>query len=100
MKWIAALLLIVNVAVYLWASGKSVSVEQTTMYAKPDVNREGMLLLEEVRRDPFTAMAGTGVNLDSLPTAELDGREITGVKLGEEGGGAGSGIPGRGNRRG
>ena len=47
MKWIAALLMIVNVAVYLWASGHQVTVNETAISSKPDVNKEGMLLLNE-----------------------------------------------------
>ena len=47
MKWIAALLMIVNVAVYLWAGGQHVTVDVPTSLSKPDVNKEGMLLLSE-----------------------------------------------------
>lgn len=47
MKWIAAVLMIVNVVVYLWASGHQVTVDETQIISKPDVNKEGMLLLSE-----------------------------------------------------
>lgn len=47
MKWIAALLMIVNVAVYLWASGQQVIVNDPAIISEPDVNTEGMLLLNE-----------------------------------------------------
>ncbi len=47
MKWLAALLMIVNVVVYLWASGHQVTVNETAIISKPDVNKEGMLLLGE-----------------------------------------------------
>lgn len=47
MKWISALLLIANVAIYLWASGHQVTVDEITSASKTDVNIEGMLLLSE-----------------------------------------------------
>lgn len=47
MKWIAALLMIVNVVVYLWASGRQVDPVAVENSSSPDVNREGMLLLSE-----------------------------------------------------
>jgi hypothetical protein len=46
-KWIAALLMIVNVAVYLSAGGQHVTVDVPASISKPDVNKEGMLLLSE-----------------------------------------------------
>ena len=45
MKWIAALLMIVNIAIYLSVGGRSVTLETETHSGKPDVNKEGMLLL-------------------------------------------------------
>ncbi len=48
MKWIAVLLMIANVVVYLWASGYQNNVDETVINAKPDVNREGMLMLSEI----------------------------------------------------
>lgn len=47
MKWIAALLMLANVAIFLWASGRQDVVEQTRIESSPDVNKQGMLLLSE-----------------------------------------------------
>ncbi len=47
MKWIAAILLIVNVAVYLWSSGRQVEEVDLSTVSRSEVNREGMLLLSE-----------------------------------------------------
>ena len=49
MKWLAAILLVLNVGVYLWASGQQVTVEEINTASKPDVNKEGMLLLRETQ---------------------------------------------------
>jgi len=46
-KWIAAILMIVNVAVFLWASGRQDIVEEIKIVSSPDVNKQGMLLLSE-----------------------------------------------------
>ena len=47
MKWLAAVLMMVNVALYLWASGPQATVTKTAIISKPDVNKAGMLLLSE-----------------------------------------------------
>ena len=47
MKWLAAILMIVNVAVYLWVSGEQVTVDEVANAPRPDVNKDGMLLLRE-----------------------------------------------------
>ena len=47
MKWIAAILLIVNVAVYLWSSGRQIEEVDLSTVSRSEVNREGMLLLSE-----------------------------------------------------
>ncbi|MCY3769800.1 MAG: SPOR domain-containing protein [Gammaproteobacteria bacterium] len=47
MKWIAAMLLIVNVAVYLWSSGRQGNEVDPSITSRSEVNREGMLLLSE-----------------------------------------------------
>ncbi len=46
MKWVAALLLALNAAIYLWAGGGNGGGGSAP--AEPDVNTEGMLLLSEV----------------------------------------------------
>ena len=48
MKWIAAVLMIINVGTYLWASGRQINVDTRVIDSGPDVNKEGMLLLSEV----------------------------------------------------
>lgn len=47
MKWIAAILMIANVTVFLWASGRQDIVEEIKLVSSPDVNKQGMLLLSE-----------------------------------------------------
>lgn len=48
MRWIAALLMIINVTVYLSAGGHQVVIDETKSISRPDVNKEGMLLLSEI----------------------------------------------------
>ncbi len=47
MKWFAALLMIANVTVFLWASGRQGPNDEISVVSTPDVNKEGMLLLVE-----------------------------------------------------
>ena len=47
MKWIAILLMIVNVVVYLWASRHQDIANETVIHAKFDVNKASMLMLSE-----------------------------------------------------
>ena len=62
MKWIAALLMITNVAVFLWASGRQDVTEQARIFSSPDVNIQGMLLLSEASgtRNIGTIQQSTG----------------------------------------
>ena len=72
MKWIAALLLIVNVAVYLVASGRQISETGQNSNNVPDVNKEGMLLLSETSiKSSGIAESTTGVSLDPIEGEEL-----------------------------
>lgn len=48
MKWLAILLLFVNLGLYLWASGKPGQVVNVERIAKPTVDENGMQLLKEV----------------------------------------------------
>ena len=47
MKWSVGLLLLANVALYLWLDERNEDHEQVPL-AQPEVNREGMLLLHEL----------------------------------------------------
>ena len=48
MKWLLALLIAANIGFYLWAGGRGARVEQSAAPpAAAEVNREGMLLLQE-----------------------------------------------------
>ena len=49
MKWIAALLMIANASIYLWASRHQDIVNEAVIPPKFDVNMAGMLMLNEVR---------------------------------------------------
>jgi hypothetical protein len=67
MKWIAALLMIVNVAVYLSAGGEHVTVDVPASISKPDVNKEGMLLLSETGSlKQFGSIEGTRQSVSTL----------------------------------
>ena len=84
MKWIAAILMITNVAVYLWAGGRQSDPITESAAVQPDVNREGMLLLSEVK--PSRA-AVSATSLAPAPTAgeqaepevQSDGSVTTGL---------------------
>ncbi|MEA3292627.1 MAG: SPOR domain-containing protein [Pseudomonadota bacterium] len=56
MKWLAILLMIANVALYLWMSGHQGESGIGDMPAKPEVNRSGMLLLSEIRKPAAEAI--------------------------------------------
>lgn len=105
MKWVAGLLLVANVVVYLWAtSGESGAGPGTS--AKPDVNADAMRLLHEIhpsgaaaeRRDPAeaataeTAAVGDAdiepSGIDAHPTAPPDARRSC-HRIGPFKGGAG-----------
>ena len=49
MRWVVALLLFANVALYLWV-GDRTGDDAQGLSAEPEVNREGMLLLHEIRQ--------------------------------------------------
>lgn len=51
MKWIAATLMVVNVLIFLGVSNHQADSEQFRDEARPDVNRDSMLLLKEVVPD-------------------------------------------------
>ncbi len=71
MKWIAALLMIVNVAVYLWASGGQVSVDEIARGSKPDVNKAAMLLLQETdSQNPDFAIVTPGLDESGPDSAQ------------------------------
>ena len=84
MKWIAAILMIVNVAVYLWASGKQAEPVAIENLPSPDVNREGMLLFREAggqkqlgsvanKTEPEAGLSGSGESISSEPKTNEDG---------------------------
>ena len=73
MKWVAALLMIVNVAVYLWAGGQHVTVDVPASISKPDVNKEGMLLLSETGSlKQIGSIEGTEQSVSALIEPNLD----------------------------
>ncbi len=70
MKWIAAILMILNVTVYLWASGNQVETSLLENPSSPDVNKEGMLLLSEAGGTKQFGIIATGNLQKSLNTDE------------------------------
>lgn len=68
MKWVAGILMIMNVLLFLRIGDHQVSAEQSQL--KPDVNRESMLLLKEVSpvlesNDKVEVVAKSGGNIKS-----------------------------------
>lgn len=49
MKWVAALLMILNVIIFLGISDRQVESRVNPVAVRPDVNRESMLLLKEIQ---------------------------------------------------
>ena len=78
MKWVAALLLVVNVAVFLGISNRQVESAQFQGETRQDINRDSMLLLKEavpdgeIRREPPDAPAPLAAGAESvnLPQGE------------------------------
>ena len=84
MKWIAAILMITNVAVYLWASGRQSDPIAESVTVQPDVNREGMLLLSEVKPSRPVANSASLTPVaakenDAEPEVQSDGSVTTGL---------------------
>ena len=73
MRWVVALLLFANVALYLWV-GDRTGDDAQGLSAEPEVNREGMLLLHEIRQgNQATAAPATKPSPGKLaPDARAD----------------------------
>ena len=80
MKWIAALLMVANVAIFLWVSGRHGTQQAPAVEARPDVNREGMLLLKEL--EPTVPQVAEA---DDLPTAVFDSSSMVMVTIDDSG---------------
>lgn len=76
MKWIAAFLMVINVAAYLWLDGHPSLTEQVTAQANPDVNRQVMVLLSEVE------MADTPAVAEQTTSGETSG--LSGISVSSE----------------
>ena len=76
MKWIAALLMLANVGLYLWSSGNQADPGADRVIRPPDVNREGMLLLSETGpsagEDPALPDAAVSEADDGLEVVVVD----------------------------
>ncbi len=71
MKWIVILLMIANVAIYLWASQHQESVNEVTINPKSDdFNKDGMLTLSEVEN--MQQSVSEIVDLGKKPTKETE----------------------------
>ncbi|NKB75519.1 MAG: hypothetical protein GKR96_00400 [Gammaproteobacteria bacterium] len=58
MKWVAALLMVVNVAIYLSVGSRHADIDQSVSGDSVDVNIEGMLLLNESPKSPSDLQEG------------------------------------------
>lgn len=90
-KWVAGALLLVNVALLLWALGPMQRVTQPSAVARPDINADSMALVSErplelaaavapqgcLRLGPFAARASVEQAMRSLDALELSYRERT-----------------------
>jgi len=65
MKWLTALLMIINVAVYLSVGSQSTTMTTVTSDTV-NVNKDGMLLLSETHSETISAVSGTEFNEVSL----------------------------------
>ncbi len=81
MKWVAALLMILNVVIFLRVSDRQVENGFQRSDARPDVNRESMLLLKEVYAEASQNTPDTDPVVQNsfgdpaLPNAIFDGRD-------------------------
>lgn len=72
MRWVVALLLFANVAFYLWI-GERAGDGERGLSAEPEVNREGMLLLHEIRQgNRLTAAAPATKPSPGKPAPDAD----------------------------
>ena len=80
MKWIASLLMIANVFIFLRVSDRQVDPGLQAAQLSPDINRESMLLLRETR-PALTPLEASPVvqQEDGLEIAALDDRELVQV---------------------
>ncbi len=101
MKWVAALLMVANVLLFLGVSDRQVESAVVRSDARPDVNRESMRLLKEteagVDREPGNgdaSPAGDGASAsgvgadaagDGLPATVLEGDDVALVTIDSDG---------------
>lgn len=103
MKWLAAILMVVNVLIFLGISDRQIESPVGVGDIRPDVNPESMLLLSEVvsestaSRDSATvagdgneasvgeAGAANSSSGDGLPTTVLEGGQLARVTIGDDG---------------
>jgi hypothetical protein len=75
LKWIAAVVMICNVVVYLWASGRQMEAHEIQISASPDVNKEGMLLLREVGSPKKIGIIAASKSESALTDGSIDQKE-------------------------
>ena len=68
MKWLAAVLMIINVVVFLGVSDRQIETPINPADYKPDVNRESMLLLKEVLPSDQLQSDSSGIPNADAPT--------------------------------
>lgn len=94
MKWIAAILMILNVVIFLGVSDRQTQAGQGSAATRPDVNRESMLLLKEVAvvvdavrggRSPTVVRAPDLSGIDGAVVGALDAQNLALVNSQTEG---------------
>ena len=78
MRWLTALLLIVNVAVFLWFSGRHGGEPGPNDVARPDINQAGMLLLTEAGPDQADRRAVSADRLSAQGDESADRLDAAG----------------------
>ena len=102
MKWLAAILMVVNVLIFLGISDRQIESPVAVGDIRPDVNPESMLLLREVASESIASRdsastAGDGNEASvgeagaansgpgDLPTTVLEGGQLARVTIGDDG---------------
>jgi len=94
MKWFAAILMIANVVIFLGVSDREIENIASQGDARPDVNKESMLLLKEVAPEPaapdgveFSAtITAPNVSVETdLPTTSVASEDVASISIDELG---------------
>lgn len=102
MKWLAAILMIANVVIFLGVSDRQIENITSQGDARPDVNKESMLLLKEVEPAPSplveavfpSTVTAPNVSVETdLPTTDVASEDVASISI-DQSGAATVSIPG------